>query len=221
MSNYYSKNELAEIGFASIGEDVNISRRASIYSPNKISIGNHVRIDDFVFISGGSGIKIGNYVHIAVASSLYGKFGIEIGDYVNISGKVTILSASDDYSGACMTGPLVDENFVEIVGGKVIIENHVIIGTGSVIMPNIILAEGTAIGALSFVKKSTEPFSIYAGIPAKKIRDRQKRLKDFEIAFKNSIVTAPPRLSVSFSKQFTSSLRGGGRLEKVLFLRVA
>lgn len=193
MSSYFSKEELANIGFESLGDDVNISRRASIYSPEKISIGNHVRIDDFVFISGGHGISIGNYVHIAVGSSLYGKFGINIGDYVNISGKVTILSASDDYSGECMTGPLVDSKYVHIFGGAVLIEKHVIIGTGSVIMPDVVLHEGTAIGALSFVKHSTEPFSIYAGIPAKKIKERKTNLKEFETMFKND--TPPPTAS--------------------------
>ena len=91
-----------------------------------------------------------------------------------------------------MTGPLVDKNFVSVVGGTVKIKNHVIIGTNSVIMPGVELAEGTAIGALSFVKKSTEPFGIYGGIPAEKIKDRSKNLKNFESMLTNGVVTPTP-----------------------------
>lgn len=76
MSNFYNKEELENIGFKSIGEDVLISKKASIYSPEKIRIGNHVRIDDFVVLSGD--ITIGNYVHISAYVALYGRFGIEI-----------------------------------------------------------------------------------------------------------------------------------------------
>ena len=43
----YTKDELLAMGFRSVGEDVRVSTRASIYSPELISIGNHVRIDDF------------------------------------------------------------------------------------------------------------------------------------------------------------------------------
>jgi len=46
-------------------------------------------------------------------------------------------------------------------------------------MPNIILKEGTAVGTMSLVNKSTEAWSINIGIPAKKIRDRDKGLLRF------------------------------------------
>ena len=180
MSSFYSKSELEKIGFASVGTDVNISRNAVIYSPKNISIGNHVRIDDFVFLSGGKGISIGDYVHIAVAASLYGKYGIKIGNYVNVSGRVSIYSSSDDYSGEYMTGPLIDERFKHDIGGMVRLEDHVIIGSSSIVLPNVVLAEGTAVGAMSLVKKSTEPFSMYAGIPAKRLKERKRRIKSLE-----------------------------------------
>ena len=189
MNSFYSVEELKEIGFGSFGQDVNISRNAAIYSPENIYIGNHVRIDDFVFLSGGKGIKIGDYVHIAVAASLYGKYGIEIGNYVNVSGRVSIYSSSDDYSGEYMTGPLIGERFKHDIGGTVHLENHVIVGTGSVILPNVVLGEGTAIGAMSLIKKSTEPFSMYAGIPAKMIKERKKHIKILEKEF---LYTPPP-----------------------------
>lgn len=57
---------------------------------------------------------------------------------------------------------------------------HSIVGTSSIILPGVTLSEGTAIGAMSMVTKSTEPWSIYFGIPAKKIKDRRRDLLELE-----------------------------------------
>ena len=176
MDSYLSKEELKQIGFKKVGEDVKISKRAVFYAAENIEIGEHVRIDDFVFISGGSGICIGNYVHIAPYSALYGKFGIIISDYVNISSRVSIYSTSDDYSGEVMTGPLVNQQYINDIGEKVIIEKYVIVGTGSVLLPGAILHEGVAIGAMSLVKSELEPFTIYAGVPVKHIKERSRKM---------------------------------------------
>jgi galactoside O-acetyltransferase len=42
------------------------------------------------------------------------------------------------------------------------------------------LAEGTSVGAMSMVTKSTEPWSIYFGVPAKKIKNRRNDLLALE-----------------------------------------
>ena len=42
-----------------------------------------------------------------------------------------------------------------------------IIGAGTIVLPGVNLAEGTSIGASSLVTKSTSPWGIYYGIPAK------------------------------------------------------
>lgn len=39
MNSFYSREELKKIGFKSYGENVLISKKASIYSPEKIEIG--------------------------------------------------------------------------------------------------------------------------------------------------------------------------------------
>ena len=44
MDSFYSRSELEHIGFATIGKNVLLSRKASIYSPAMISIGDNVRI---------------------------------------------------------------------------------------------------------------------------------------------------------------------------------
>lgn len=184
---YLTREELEKICFREIGENVKISKRAVFYSAENIMIGNNVRIDDFAYLSGAGGIKIGNYVHIASYSALFGKFGIEIGDYVNISSKVNIFSTSDDYSGEYMAGPLVDQQYIHDIGKKVIIEKHVIIGSGSTLLPGAVLHQGVAVGAMSLVKKELEAFRIYAGIPARYIKERSSAMleKEKEMIEKN------------------------------------
>ena len=60
---YLSQQELKSMNFKSIGKNVKISNKASIYNNNKIEIGDNSRIDDFCVVSGKT--KIGRNVHIA------------------------------------------------------------------------------------------------------------------------------------------------------------
>ncbi|GHV44197.1 galactoside O-acetyltransferase [Bacteroidia bacterium] len=174
MNSFYTEKELKEIGFKSIGTNVLISRKSSIYSPQTIQIGNNVRIDDFCILSGD--ISIGNYVHIAAYCGLYGKFGIEMQDYSGLSIRCTLLSASDDFSGDFLVGPTIEPNRTNISGGKITLKKYVTIGLNSIVFPNITIGEGTAVGAMSLINKDLEEWGIYVGIPAKRKVDREKGL---------------------------------------------
>ncbi len=182
MSSFYSKEELKEIGFRTIGEDVLISRKASIYGAKDISIGDHVRIDDFCILSGN--IILGSYIHIAAYCALFGgKSGIVMNDFSGLSSRCVIYADSDDYSGEYLTNPTVSDEFRHVTGGKVVLGRHVIVGTGSSIMPNIIIEEGAAVGSMSLVNASLKGWAIYAGIPCRKIKDRNNKLLDKESEF--------------------------------------
>lgn len=185
MNSFYSYDELLELGLSNIGKNVRISRKSSIYS-NDIIIGDNVRIDDFCILSGK--IRIGNFVHIAAYSALYGgKKGILINDFANISSRVTVYSVNDDYSGCTMTNPMVPDKFKNVEEKMVTIGRHVIIGSTSVVLPGVTLAEGSAFGSFSFIKDSTEPWSLNFGIPCKKYRNRSSELLQLEIELKKYI----------------------------------
>ncbi len=171
---FYSKAELKEIPFKKIGEDVLISKKCSIYSPETIEIGNKVRIDDFCILSGK--IKIGNYVHISAYNALYGRFGIEIGNFCGISPRCTLLSGSDDFSGNFMISPMVPNEFTNVRGEGICLKDFSQVGTNSVIMPGVVIEKGAVCGAFSFVNKNLEEWSINVGIPCKKIKNRSKNL---------------------------------------------
>lgn len=187
MNSFYTNAELKELGFSNLGNNVFISKKASFYGTSKMEIGDNVRIDDFCILSGK--ITIGNYIHIAAYTALYGgDSGIEIHDYTNISSKIAIYSISDDYSGQTMTNPMIPDKYKNIQTEKVLIEKHVILGSGCVVLPGVILKEGSSFGAMTLIDKSSEAWSINAGIPFKKIRGRSKELLLLEEKFKKEFL---------------------------------
>lgn len=175
---------LEAMGFASLGRNLQISDRASFYGCPDISLGNNVRIDDFCVLSAGTGgIEIGSHVHIAVYTSLIGKGRITLSDFCNISSRVAIYSSSDDFSGAAMTNPTVPSRYTAVTHADVFLGRHVIVGCGSVVLPGTRLGDGVAIGALSVVRSDCTAFSIYAGAPARFIRERKRGLLELERQF--------------------------------------
>ena len=55
--------------------------------------------------------------------------------------------------------------------GDIIIEDDVWIGANVTIMPGITIGKCSIVGAGSVVTKNLEPYGVYAGVPAKKIRN--------------------------------------------------
>lgn len=181
-SSFYTAEELKALGLKSFGDNVFISRKCSIYGAENITIGHHVRIDDFCILSGS--ITIGNYVHIAASSFLFsGDAGIEMQDFSGISSRCVLYAMTDDYTGIAMTNPTIPDAYRHITKGKILLKKHSIIGTGTTILPNVIIEEGTSVGAMSLVIKPTKPWKVYFGIPARPIMDRNKKILELEKHF--------------------------------------
>lgn len=183
-SSFYSAVELANLGFAAVGENVSVSRFARFYDIGNIKIGNNVRIDDFCILSGN--ITLADYIHISAQCLLYGAYGIEMQSFSGLSPRTTVFSASDDFSGNYMIGPMIDRKYTNVQGGLVSIRKYVQVGAGSVLFPNVVLQEGCAVGTLSLVNKSLDEWKIYAGIPARYIKEREKRIIELEQQMKNN-----------------------------------
>jgi len=95
-------------------------------------------------------IRIGNLVNIqdgTVLHTLYQKSTIEIGDNVSIGHNATIHGAK--------------------------IGNNVLVGMNAVVLDNAVVGENSIIAAGAVVTSGTiiEPGSLYAGVPAKKIKN--------------------------------------------------
>lgn len=179
MDSFLTQEELKQYGFKKIGKNVLLSRKASIYGASDICIGDNVRIDDFCILSGN--ITIGSHVHIAAGVMLFGgEKGIEIDDFAGISSRTAVYSESDNYLGEAMTNPTIPEKYRKIEGGKIYFGRHVLIGTGCTVLPGVCIAEGTSVGAMSLINKSLDPWSVYIGIPARKIGGREKEILKME-----------------------------------------
>lgn len=182
-----NRDFVEQMGFSAVGQNVWISDKATFHGIEKITLGSNVRIDDFCVLSAGAGgINVGNYVHIAVNTTLIGAGAITLSDFCNISSRVSIYSSNDDYSGTSMTSPIVSSEFTNVDHADVVLGRHVIVGCGAVILPGVTLEEGVAIGALSLVKSDCKSFGIYAGIPARRIKERRCDFLEAEARFKNN-----------------------------------
>ena len=82
-----------------------------------------------------------------------------------------------------MTNPTVPHEYTGVEHADVFLGKHVIVGSGCVILPGMVLEEGVAVGALSLVNRDCKAFGIYAGNPARRIKDRKRDLLELEQRF--------------------------------------
>jgi len=183
LSNYYTNEELKELGFKKYGKNLKISKKSSLYNCELMEFGNDVRIDDFCVLSGK--LVFGSNIHIAAFCFLSGgDEGLYFDDFTGFAYRVTAFTKSDDYSGETLTNPTIPLEYryrtkcMEIYFGK-----HAIVGAGSIILPGAHIEKGVSVGAISLVVKPTEPWGMYFGSPAKRIKDRSKNILGQEAKF--------------------------------------
>lgn len=180
--------------FRRAGEHVTIYPGARLICPENIAIGSHVIIDDFVFVGQHGRLALGNYVHLAVASSITGGGECILCDFAGLSSGVRIITGSEDFLGGGLTNPTVPMKYRGVKRGFVVIGSHAIIGANAVVLPNVTIGEGAAIGAGAIVTRDVEPWSVYAGMPARKIRARpQDQIRRLEAALFAEEGTPSPR----------------------------
>lgn len=176
---FLSDNELHTMGFRRLGRNVRISAKAAIHGPHMMEIGDHSRIDDFCVVSGR--VTIGRNVHIAVFCNIAGGTeGVTFEDFSGLAYGCHVFTQSDDYSGQTLTNPTVPAKYKHEAKKSIRIGRHSIVGTASLVFPGADLAEGTSVGAMSVVTRPTEPWSVYVGSPARKVKDRRRDLLELE-----------------------------------------
>ena len=180
MSNFFKIKDLIRMGVTVKGTNVKISKLARIYNPHGLTLHDNVRIDDFTILSGRGKIEIGNFVHIGPHSYITSFTNILLKDYVGLSAGVKLFGSSDDYSGKYMTNPTVPSKYLGTVSGDITLNEHCIVGSGSLVLPNVVMGVGSAVGSLCLITKNTMPWKLYAGSPAKIIKDRSKKCMELE-----------------------------------------
>jgi len=184
-------NQAYDLGFAHVGQDVTIWPMAKITSPETTYIGDSVIIDDFVFLMGGRRTTIGSFVHIASFTSITGGGEFIMEDFSGLSAGVRIYTGNEDYLGGGMTNPTVPYPYRVPIRSFVHIGRHAIVGANTVILPAVTIGEGAAVGANSLVTKDCEPWTIYAGSPARPLKLRPKeKILELEEQLRKEIYTS-------------------------------
>ena len=132
-----------------VGDNVDIQNHV-LLKKNTI-IGNDCYVDSYFRSSGDN--QIGNNVTLRFGSTIARK--VFVRDNVFISPNVMTVYSLPDGSKSAST----------------VIGERCFIGTAAVLAPNITIRAGCIIGANSFVNKSIIERGVYAGNPAKKIRE--------------------------------------------------
>lgn len=110
-------------------------------------------------------IEIGEGTSVGHRCELDGRGGLKIGRSVNISSEAMIWTARHDFR---------DPQFA--IGLEAVeIQDWVWIGPRVIVLPGVDVAEGCVIAAGAVVTRSTEPWGIYAGIPARRIAERPRQ----------------------------------------------
>jgi acetyltransferase-like isoleucine patch superfamily enzyme len=159
---------------AYVGTNVIIGKTVRIRYPELVSVGDNSIIDDFTYVS--TRLSIAANVHIAAGCKLIGgpEATINMGEYSTLAPNVVLSAGSDDYLAGIAT-PLVPKEYKgEYELGTIEIGRHCIVGAGSVVLPNVTFSDGAALGALSLAKKSLAAWGLYAGIPARLIKHRDR-----------------------------------------------
>lgn len=188
---YYRSEELRGFGFKAVGENVQIAKNCTIIGLPNISIGDNVRIDGYCTIVATSGmVTLGDYIHIGGSCHLSAAENLTMEDFSGLSQGVRIYTASDDYTGRHLTNPTVPSQYLGVTRAAIRLGRHAIVGSGSVILPGASIGTGSAVGALSLVTKPLDPWGVYSGTPAKRIKSRSQRLLDHETEMLGQMLAA-------------------------------
>jgi acetyltransferase-like isoleucine patch superfamily enzyme len=185
---FYNEYDLKDVGFKSLGRNVQIAKNCTIISPENIEIGNNVRIDGYCSIIAVQGwLKLGSYIHIGAYCHLLAVDGIRMDNFSGLSQGVRIYTRNDDYAGEYLTNPMLPDKYREITSGAVTLEKHVIVGSGSVILPKVSIGEGSSVGSLSLVTKSLDAWGVFFGSPVRRLKGRSKRLLELEAELRQEL----------------------------------
>ena len=111
-------------------------------------------------------LRIGKYSHINRGCLLDARGGIVIGDSVSISHNVSLVTGGHDHQSSIFAGQF----------KPIVIDDYVWIGIGVIVLQGVHIGKGAVVCAGAVVTKDVGEYEIVAGVPAKKIGERNKDL---------------------------------------------
>jgi len=139
---YWIKNFFLKLFGAKIGKEVEIKPCVNIKYPWHLTIGNEVWIGESVWIDSLVPIVIHNNICISQGAML--------------------LTGSHNYK----------KTTFDLITGTIILEDGVWIGAGAIVNHGVTCGNHSVLAAGSVATKNLEPYTIYQGNPAQKVRER-------------------------------------------------
>lgn len=168
--------KIKKYNFKEAGEQLEIFEPVSLIGQENFSIKERVRISEFTLIAGGQGTYIGNFIHIANHVSIVGGGVCVIEDFVGICAGARIITGTDDVSGQGIPSPMVSNEYRSYYRSFVVLKKHSFIGTNVIIHPGVTIGEGVVVASGSVVTKNLDDWGVYKGVPATRVKDREKNI---------------------------------------------
>ena len=140
---HFIRNSIYRLAGIKIGAGSTIHTGCRFYQSNKIKIGEDTSVGDRCFLDGRTKLSIGN--HTSIAS------------------QVLIYNSKHD----------INDEWFGAIYGEVKIGDYVVVVPRAIILPGVTIGDGAVIAAGAVVSKDVLEGEIVAGVPAKKIADRQ------------------------------------------------
>ena len=153
-----------------IGKNCVIRSGTTIYSGVKVGddtvFGHNVMLREEVVV--GSGTKLGTNVVVDGKSSIGSKVSVQTGVYIC---KYSTVEDSVFLGPCCVfaNDKYVYQREFKLVGP--IVRRGASVGANAILFPGIVVGEGAVVGSQSLVNGDVPPRTIFAGLPARKIKD--------------------------------------------------
>lgn len=136
------------MGFGSCGKKVLIEDHIWFQCPGRIFIGDDCRIHRMCYLDAVGGIEIGSHSGISSGAQIYSQ-----------THRYKDKKSPYYYQGYKLA--------------KVVIGEDVWVGANAIILSGVTLQRGTIVAAGAVVTKDSEPYAVLAGVPARKIGQRE------------------------------------------------
>lgn len=146
-----------------------IAARRLMYKPFFKNFGSQVTIHDNVLFKYPSDISIGNGVTFNTGNYIVGKGGLFIGNHVMIGAGSKIATSAHVFETSEI--PMSKQG---VVFNPIVVGNDVWLGFDVKVLAGVSIGDGCICGTSSvLIGGNFEPYSIIAGIPAKKVKNRR------------------------------------------------
>jgi len=158
--------------FKAMGDNVVIEEGVLVFKPERISLGSNIYIGHHAILRGydRAEMVIGSNTWIGQACYLNSAGGLVIGSEVGIGPCVKVMTSRHGEEGREVPVLACDLEFAPVR-----IEDGSDIGLGAIILPGVTVGRGSIVGAGAVVSRNVDPFSIVAGVPARKLGERPRQ----------------------------------------------